>query len=267
MTTLLPTSSRPVATFDEWLGYVRHRLAQATRLDPWRGMPHVAALSIGTRRGVLCLRLAIACLASSVGAGWLLRWEYGATLAAAALLLGAIAWREMRSHRRRALERTAESDFAVAALVMANDGLFDPDVAADLPGVLCVTRDPALMADPQRLRSLAGRLFELKSRSESGIPEPLRAIAATLASEAGWFPTLQVPREWAGNDATFVKPCWFERRFLPHRAIERRIFAVFVHPRVGDHPLELLPPEMWWRTEIDAALARDFGLRDSEGDT
>lgn len=259
MTTLLPDSKRAAASFAEWIDYVRHRLAQATRLDPWRGMAPVV-MSVGTRRDTLLLRAAIASGAAALVAIFLLPWVFAVALGAAAILLGAWVLLAMRRHRRRELARTKESVVALGAVVMANMDLFDPEKPGNLPGVLLVTLDPKLMAGAPELQQLVDGLFELKNQPLDRVPAELRAIAEQLTSERGWFEPLRVPRSFCGNDQTVLHPCWFVRKLLPRNCIDRRIFPVLVHARMGSGDLEMLPLEMWWRADFDAAFGGEFGL-------
>jgi hypothetical protein len=160
---------------------------------------------------------------------------------------------------RRQLARVQSAELAVASLVMANMGLFDAQVEADLPGVVVATLDPGLQLQPLRLRSIAEQLYALKQRPAAEVAPELRVIAATLASETGRFDPLLVPRSCCGNDATWISSCWFFRAELPGRVLERRVFPVLAQRRADATPVRSLPLVQWWEPRFDAALSEAFG--------
>ncbi|MSR46599.1 MAG: hypothetical protein EXS13_05990 [Planctomycetes bacterium] len=257
-------------TFVAWLAHVRERLDAATRDDPWRGQPpHQPLFMLMVDRAFLVpsgmalvalLGAGVIALLGDSAPRWLPWWL---PLAVALLSAARAAWiaRAERADCRDQLERVQRAELAVAAVVMANNGLFDPRVKDDLPGVVVATLDPQLQADPDRLTALAARLFALKDRPVAEAPAALRPIAAILTSESGRFTPLQVPSEHCGNDATWLSSCWLFREQLRKRVIERRIYPVLAQRRADPQQVRALPMAQWWGAEFDAALAVEFGLR------
>jgi len=256
-----------VRTFDEWLDYVRDRLDQATRLDPWRGLL-CASGGMGSRSETFFKWCAVACVVAAVGLAIVLRgrpWWAPVAAVALALLCGAAWIGRARAGGARELARRQAGGVALGALVMANEGLFDLRDARDLPGVVLVTRDDALMRAPARLIALADRLFELKDRDAAQVPAELRAIAAQLTSERGWFEPMAVPRSFCGGHDCALFPFFFRRRELPHPALDRRLFPLFADRDLPARQVQSLPKEVWWREDVDDALAREFGRVGAEG--
>ena len=268
MTAASDGAAAPPPTFADWLAHVRAQLDAWTRLDRWRGQPpHVAFwMVVVDRRFQLAALLAFAALAATVVVAFLgppltdvLPWWLLPAVAALAVVRAlAIAVAESLDCRRQ-LARVQSSELAVASLVMANMGLFDARVEADLPGVVVATLDPALQSQPVRLRRIAEQLYALKEQPAEKVAPELRAIAATLASEAGRFAPLLVPRNCCGNDATWLSSCWFFRKALPRRVLDRRVFPVLAQRRADPAPVRSMPMVQWWEPRFDAALSEEFG--------
>jgi hypothetical protein len=261
-------TAAPPPAFAEWLAHVRAQLDAWTRLDRWRGQPpHVAFWMLFVdRRFRRAAALALAALAATVVVAfvgepltnWLPWWLLPLAAAVAGVRALAIAVAESVDCRRQ-LARVQSAELAVASLVMANMGLFDAQVEADLPGVVVATLDPALQLQPLRLRQIAEQLYALKEQPATEVAPELRAIAATLASETGRFDPLLVPRSCCGNDATWISSCWFFRAELPGRVLDRRIFPVLALRRTATWPVQSLPLVQWWEPRFDAALSAEFG--------
>ena len=259
--------------FDAWLAHVRERLAAATRADPWRGQPphELPWLLLVDRRFLIATVLALLGFAAT---GWVavvgeaaprwLPWWLPLIVAVPSTFDAwnrALLW---RTDCRDAARRVRDAELAVAAVVMANDGLYDRKRRDDLPGVLVATLDPELSRDPHRLRALARELHRWKGCHESDVPPPLRPIAALLTSEAGRFDPLPVPRAACGNDATWLSSCWVVRDQLPHGVLDREIVPVLAQRGPDPAPVRSLPMAQWSTREFDAALADEFGCSISE---
>lgn len=260
-------------TFDAWLAHVRERLAAATRSDPWRGQPphELPWLLLVDRRFLIaallallgCAGTAAVAIAGDAAPRWL-PWWLPLIVAVPSLFDAwnrALLW---RADSVDAARRVREAELSIAAVVMANDGLYDAKRRDDLPGVVVATLDPELSRDPHRLRGLAGELLRWKGRHESDVPPALRPIAAMLTSEAGRFDPLPVPRSVCGNDATWLSSCWFFREQLPHGVLDRAIVPVLAQRGPDPAPVRSLPMAQWSTREFDEALADEFGCHAAE---
>lgn len=258
--------------FDAWLEHVRGRLDAATRADRWRGQPphELPWLLLVDARFLIAASLAalgfaatgVVAVIGDAAPRWLPWWLplIVALPSAWDAWQRALAWRD---DCRAVLAHVTAAELGMAAVVMANDGLYDATRPDDLPGVLMATLDPELSRDPQRLRALATQLFELKGRPERDVARELQPIATMLTTELGRFDPLPVPRAYCGNDATWLTSCWFFREQLPARVLDRAIVPVLIERRDGRRPARSLPLVQWWTRDFDAALADEFGLDDS----
>ncbi len=259
-------------TFADWLAFVERQDREAAARDPWRGQPPHQALFLllidrpfMVRLGVALLGLLAAGVVAALG-DRLPAWPPWWLPFAAGLLAGLDALRLALGERadcRDQFRRVQEAEVAVAALVMANEGLFDRRNREDLPGVVVATLDAALRADPERLQRIAAQLHATKGEPTDSVSAELRPIAAVLTRELGRFDPLRIPRSLAGNDATWLSSCWFFREQLVGGVIERRIYPVLAQRRADPLPVRAILKAQWWRDDFDLALAEVFGVTTS----
>jgi len=161
--------------------------------------------------------------------------------AALAALLG-IVW-FVRNAAMKKLGETwqAEATAWPAALVMANGSLFEPGPSM-APGVLLV--DFGLAPAAERMQSVAKVIGALASQEQVPAAQAPIRDWLRLGSQRARFDRLQVPRDLAGNDTSWLVSLRLDRKMMPNGHLDRSVW--FVKARPGrDESAELLPHAFW----------------------
>lgn len=158
--------------------------------------------------------------------------------------------------RAERLDRALFSEGMIvpAALVQANDDLFDPEGEEDLPGAVLVSFDPYYTRHPAALVRLASSVFSWKHTPFDRLPPDARRIGWDLRTELVGLPPRPVPPAVGGRPDTWLVDVHFRRDALPKRWIERRIFFVLAR-RDAPQPAQLVPTELWLDDESDRITA------------
>lgn len=262
---------RPVERFPALLDLCRTRLDAARRRDPGLSLEVAPGVVVdGQRRVAASIErwvpytqlarygLLLATLVTALFTWGPVLWVLGGVTVAAAL---AARW-GVRRHSEPMQRWHSEAQVLAAAVVQADDSLFGPaEVGEDCeqggPGVLLVTFDEGLARDPRRLCELAARLFELKTRDESTLGEPERALRRflweELAGTAG-LRRVEVPPALAGAPRTYLVEVSYLRSAMPEGFLHRRLWLALGRERAES--VVLAPLELWWHPAHDALLER-----------
>jgi hypothetical protein len=128
-----------------------------------------------------------------------------------------------------------------AAVVMAHGSLHEPGPSV-APGVMLV--DFGMAPDAARMQRAAKAVHELAAADHvSVVQAPLRDWLQ-LGMQRARFDRLQVPREVAGNDTSWLISLRFDRKMMPSGHVDRSLW--FVKARPGrEESAEILPHSFW----------------------
>jgi hypothetical protein len=180
----------------------------------------------------------------TLGAVWVFAWVMSVLL---------------RRRERPVQQWQAEAVVVPGALVYANTVLYEPGAEPANAGFV-FTFDPALAGDPERLKQVARRCFELHRAATPDTP----ALAELHRRCRGWserlpegeshvFDRVRVPEIWCDNKETFMTPVAIARDQLPGGVIDRRIYPLLAR-RGRNESAELLPWS-YWGTEVQPVAA------------
>ncbi|MDP6423676.1 MAG: hypothetical protein QGG14_02985 [Planctomycetota bacterium] len=232
----------------ELLEHAQEHFREALRTRPFYS---VRVIQVGASYAWLtALKFAGILTIATFAASFLDAWPLTAALLSGLVLC--VAWFGMglARHLRAPRQWQAEADVALAALVMANEQLFDGQEGKDvaLPGVVVLTREARRRADGPWLSQLAERLFALNAANAAELAPRDAETARTLArvQEEGEFVRWRVPHHLADNDDTWLVGLWLDRDHMPAGRLDRRLWLCLSHP--SDQPSRtcLLPPEHWY---------------------
>lgn len=151
---------------------------------------------------------------------------------------------ELNEVFRRQGKLMREGDIVWGALVQANMHLFSPG-PHDHPAMVIHSPDPFFEDDPNRLRALGNRLFQLKNTTPASPDE--RRLAEMITDEMergmGWT----VPRACTGaREVTSTSVIVF-RRHLPDRVLRCGWFPLLTHPET---PAVMIVPSNYRPDEL-----------------
>jgi len=155
-------------------------------------------------------------------------------------------------NKKRLRKLRGEGTVVAAALIMANNHLFDEESNTEAPGCLLFSFDEVLGADPVWLTDLANRIFQFKKIPAREIPADCKEIADVVIDETFYDARWKVPQSFCGNDRTWIVDCIMPRAALPEGYVDRRIWFCLANPIERESAFELLPLAMWWREDFDA---------------
>lgn len=173
----------------------------------------------------------------------------------AALLFGLFNRIDDRREKKRVKRYNEGARVGLGGLVQANDILYDPENEQATFGLAVVTMDPELQAQPERLVEMGQYLFALAKEGLKPVPDSLKDVVARIGSElVDHENRVLLPREFTGNDDTWLMDLFFYPFLLPRGIVDRRLWPVIFHQddvRVGP---QVPDKELWWSPEVDPLL-------------
>lgn len=192
-------------------------------------------------------------------------WRFG--FAGLALLLGLYNRIDDRAQKRLIGRQNQDARIGLGALVQANDDLFDPNNEQAQFGLAIVTTDPELQAEPVRLIEMAASLFAWAKEGVEPVPESLREVVLHTRDERVRFEDrVRLPREWAGNDETWLFDLFMDPELLPVGCIDRRLWPVLFTQEDWSIPPMVAGKELWWDPESDLLMQAEAGWEEEETD-
>jgi hypothetical protein len=161
---------------------------------------------------------------------------------AALVMLLAVVWL-VRSAAAKKLGEVWQREAAAypAALVMAHGSLHEPGPSV-APGVMLV--DFGMAPDADRMQRVAKAVYELADADHVPVANAPVRDWLRLGMQRARFDRLQVPRDLAGNDTSWLISLRFDRKMMPNGHVDRSLW--FVKARPGrDESAELLPHAFW----------------------
>lgn len=195
-----------------------------------------------TLLGLLAILLAIASAITAI-------FTFGLTLqilGGGAALATVVWWLRARSQRQLGEAWLREADAWPGALVMAHSSVLEPGQSV-VPGVLLVDFGNAV--DPARLEQIAQQVFALVKAEQ--VPPSHTPVRDWLRDDMqrGHFDRLQLPRDLAGNDSSWLVSLRMNRAMMPNGYVDRRLW--FVAARAGRNESAELLPHSYWAAAAD----------------
>ncbi len=257
---LIAKSDRPAETLSELIREVRGRVQQFAD-------SHADEVILpGHETGFLRLLVGIGSLIASallwVGVVFLDSGALRFGCAGLALLFGLYNRIDDRLQKKRIKRFNAGAKVGLGGLVQANDALFERENEDPLWGLAVVTMDEELQAQPERLMQLAEYIYALAKEGLEPVPDFLQEVVARTRSEKVHFedPVL-LPREFTGNDDTWLYDLLFLPEHLPRGCVARSLWPVIFHADEAEVGAQVPSKDFWWNQDVDHL----FYLEDENG--
>jgi hypothetical protein len=144
-----------------------------------------------------------------------------------------------------------EGTVAWGALVQANSILFGPGMS-DAPATMIYSAEPAIEVEPERLATIASRLFSLRGFAREDPAE--QQYGNMLEKESERAMGIAIPASHAEGLQIFSTTVMIRRCHLPGRILRGKLMPVLMHP--ASTAVMIVPSEVW-----PESLACDWRVR------
>jgi hypothetical protein len=172
-----------------------------------------------------------------------------------ALLLGLYNRIDDRREKKRVKRYNEGARIGLGATVIYSTALNDPRNTATQYGLVLMTLDRELQANPDRLVEMSEHLYALRQGEREPVPEHLNeAVERLHNTDETVQKRIHLPREFTGNDDTWLAVLRFCPEALPRGILDRTLWPVLYHRDDPDVTPMVPDKEIWWSPEVDAFM-------------